>query len=328
MSTTTAGALAAAQKFLDLSRSEETAGLIVATPDIMSGMVQYLQHADGAVVERAAEACKVLAKVRAHRRALYEQPDLVPALTRLTGSGNPAVKKYAVSAIKSLNKYAAENAEDVGVGVLVERERQSSGQSSSSGQAGHNKAEKKKKHKEKKKKKRKTRTFALQVTPSFEHDDALERRIETQVIRVRGIISLTLDARRGQILVMTKKKSKEVLPLVHDAVRAAGARSELLGQVGKKPVADPAGGPSAADYGEGGEVGVDENGASGYLDDEEYFGGDRNGILSRFGSQSLQQRLAEQRRQEQARSKQQSTADAVAAGVGNAVRSVSSWFGY
>ena len=34
-------------------------------------------------------------------------------------------------------------------------------------------------------------------------DDALERRIETQVIRVRGIISLTLDARRGQILVMT-----------------------------------------------------------------------------------------------------------------------------
>ena len=89
---------------------------------------------------------------------------------------------------------------------------------------------KKQKKKKKSKKKKKPRTFAIQVNPSMD-DERLVSQIEKNVIRVRGIISLTLDQMRSQILVTTKKKRKEIIPLLIDAVRAAGGTAVLLGQI-------------------------------------------------------------------------------------------------
>ena len=154
-------------------------------------------------------------------------------------------------------------------------------------------------------------------------DECLVSRIEKYVIRVRGIISLTLDQRRSQILVTTKKKKKEIVPSLIAAVGTAGATAVLLGKIGDGNVNND----GARDASENCQH-ENEDDDVGYLDSNDYFGADSDGILSRFGSKSLQARLAEQRRLAQERTQQQSTAASVAAAAGNAAMSVASWFGY
>lgn len=296
----------------------------------MSGLVSYLSHEDESVVEVASEAIKLLASGCNNRKMLYAQSGLVSVLTKLTGSHNIRVKANALSAMKYLNKYAkkaqllsqqhahfdSDNQEndgptgsDVNLPISTAEEHQ----------------KKQKKKKKSKKKRRKPRTFALQVKPGMD-DERLVSQIEKNVIRVRGIISLTLDQARSEILVTSKKKKRDIVPLLLEAVRAAGGKATLLGQIGRSN-RDPKT-EKHAKRDASGDTDDDEEDDTGYLDSNDYFGGDRDGVLSRFGSKSLQARLAEQRRLAQERAKQQSTAASVAAAAGNAALSVASWFGY
>ena len=334
---------AIASRFRDLARDAETQAHIVKEESCMSGLVSYLTHDDVHVVRVAAEAVALLAAGRNNRKRLYRQPRLVAVLTNLTGSDDDVVKQHALSGLKCLNKYATkhqqrlaervtggegrarennddENAGDATLNVLP---------SDTSGSVELSKKKKQQHHKTKKRK-RKPRTFALQVTPSMD-DELMVTRIEKYVIRVRGIISLTLDQRRGQILVTTKKKKKEIVPALIAAVGTAGATAVLLGQIGKVQRNLPSS-QAAVEKNKSkddcGGAGGNEDDDAGYLDGNDYFGGDSEGVLSRFGSKSLQARLAEQRRLAQERAQQQSTAASVAAAAGNAAMSVASWFGY
>ena len=321
----------------------------------MSGLVSYLAHEDARVARVAAEAVALLAAGRANRKRLYRRPRLVAALTDLTGSADAEAQQHALHGLKCLNKYAAKQQQR-----LAEKREAAGGGGGGRGSDGENRdsenagaaaqgnaalasgasggaaacdgAQVPKKQQQKKKRKRKPRTYALQVTPSMD-DETLVSRIEKYVIRVRGIISLTLDQRRGQILVTTKKKKKEIVPALIAAVGTAGATAVLLGQIGKSlPDASifEKAGASHDSYGNngGGNENGNEDDEAGYLDSNDYFGGDREGVLSRFGSKSLQARLAEQRRLAKERAQQQSTAASVAAAAGNAAMSVASWFGY
>ena len=69
---------------------------------------------------------------------------------------------------------------------------------------------------------------------------------------------------------------------------------------------------------------------SGYLDDEEDddpFGEDERGVLSKFGSSSLHSRLAAQRQREEQRRKEQERAQGYISKVGNAIGWGASWIG-
>ena len=158
-------------------------------------------------------------------------------------------------------------------------------------------------------------------------DDELVQNMEVQIVKVQGIQSLTMDQCKGHVLVTSKEKKKEItrtiIPAVLRAVRKAGASATLLGELGKRKTQQ-----MIAQAQEDEQENTMNDDGAGYLDDSEYFGGDRQGVLSRFASTSLQAKLADQRRKELEMANQTSAVNSVAAAAGSAVLGVASWFGY
>ena len=78
---------------------------------------------------------------------------------------------------------------------------------------------------------------------------------------MRGVISLTLDQQRGEVIITSKKKRDAILPKLKAAIESAGAE---LG-VQKAPAAAPATTISTANA----DADADDDGD--YLDDDAYF---------------------------------------------------------
>ena len=293
--------LQAVKRFSQLAGDTNAHGILIKTPEIMTNLVRYMNSNSLDIVSSASDCLKKLAKNKANRKTLYYQPGLMKALTELTGSEHSTVKKNALSALKSLNKYAKKQNDDDDVenmsGSTMNTRRTTSQDKPT-------------------KEKRKARTFVLSADLN---DEDLCSRIEKHLLKVPGLISLTLDQRRNQILVTTKRKKKEVKSELLDAVKHAGGNVTSVGQIGKKSkrvhtrVDD--------------ETLEDAEDAAGYLDEEEVYGNEP-GVLSKFGSTTLQARLAEQRRKDAELANQKSSTAVVAAAAGNAVRGAMSWFGY
>jgi hypothetical protein len=287
---------------------------MMGSEQILNGLVSYLSCKDNnEIVEIASECLKLLAREEKNRQVLYKTKGLVSILTALTGSKNTRVKKNAISAMKRLNKYAQEDTENNSTHSLS---------SSSNVASKHNITHLH--QQQQKRKKRKLRTYALSIAGGMD-DNQLAKSIQDRVVQVMGILSLTIDQRKGQVLFSSKKSKKEILrnilPAVIKSIRKAGASATLLGEVGKKC-------KKSSKVEEEEQEEQDKEQETGYLDDSEYFGGDREGVLSRFASTTLQARLADQRRKEMEMANQKSVVTSAAAVAGNAVLAAASWFGY
>ena len=309
------------QRFLDLAKDTHTHCHLLST-ELLSGLVKFLSHEDEQVIEIASECLKLLALEKPNHQVLYAQPTLVSVLTRLTGSTHQTTKRNAISAMRCLNMYAAqEDTENI----------QSSSSSSSSNNntiSSNNKYSSKPAREEKKKKRKRTRTYAFSINGGLE-DERLVEDIQSRLVRVEGITSLTIDQNKNQVLISCKQSKKDGTKLtlvVIKQLRKAGATATLLGQVGKKKSKRAAAAAAAAAAAMPQLEEADEqDDEEGYVDDTEVYG---EGILSRFGSNSLQARLADQRRKEIEMANQKSAVTSVAAAAGSAVLAAASWFGY
>ena len=300
-------------KFLELAQDTGTQMYLVQDSTILSSLVNYLASNDKQVVEMASEILKLLAREEKNRQTLYNQPQLVSTLTELTGSLHSRIKKNAISAMTRLNKFGLqEDTENMPTPTFTNTNIPVTNHTSSKDK--------------KRKKNRKTRTYVFSIAGGME-DDELVQKMEVQIVKVQGIQSLTMDQCKGHVLVTSKEKKKEItrtiIPAVLRAVRKAGASATLLGELGKRKTQQ-----MIAQAQEDEQKNTMNDDGAGYLDDSEYFGGDRQGVLSRFASTSLQAKLADQRRKELEMANQTSAVNSVAAAAGSAVLGVASWFGY
>lgn len=289
----------------------------------MEGIVNYLRSKDEATVTMAAQCVDLLASNPCNRKDLFHQKDLISNIVKLTESECEAIQRFALSAAQSLNRYATstgtnnENSANCD-NVAIEKPdavEKSPDAGDADACADEEERKNRKNEKKKKKKKRKTRTHVLQV--SGMNDEAIISRIENELIRVRGVISLTLDQQRGEVIITSKKKRDAILPKLKAAIESAGAE---LG-VQKAPAAAPATTISTANA----DADADDDGD--YLDDDAYFTS-REGVLSQFGSSTLQSRLAAQRRKQEELRNKQDKVSAFASKAGEAARWAGSWLGW
>lgn len=310
---------AVVKRLLDLAADPEYQGFIVREQGCLSGLTSYLKHDDLEVLTLATSTVRLLASGRrSHRRALSKQPGLLDSLELLRNHASTTVQENVEAAILDLQSATGTdesecNDENNSCGrnqtskssseKSKHRRRRRQSSAGVDGDDAHNER--------KRRKKRKTRTFVIS-SEDLKVDDSLAARVEAQVLRVRGIISLTLDQRRGQVLICSKKKQADIIPDVLQSIQGAGCDASFLGEVGKR------GFTNDEETGSGGD---------GYLDDEDIFH-TREGVLSRFGSSTLQARLAQQRRKERERRNQQQAGTDVAKMAGQAARWGMSWFGY
>ena len=269
------------RRLLDLAADEDNQAFIVQEVSCLAGLTNYLTHNDVDIVLMAVEAISLLSSNKDNRKVLCQHPGLMKNVNALVSSEHDGIKHFAKDASRSLSKYADKEIEN----------------SNSQNTPASEQYVSKKSYK----KSRKTNTYKIKVRDLA--DENICSRIETALIRIRGVISLTLDQNRSRIIVCSKMEKDQIMPSITAAVEEAG--SEVVAKRSK-------------------------NKASGYIDDDEdredVFGG---GVLSRFGSQTLQSRLAAQRKKEEEEERRNSKAMAsVASAAGSAARWGMSWLGY
>ena len=303
-------AIDACTRFKELSSDEGTHAMLMGAPEILAGLVSYMNNTDEQVLILVSSTIKTLTKNSTNLPTLYNVSGLLTSLTDLTGSNNHKVKKNSISALKRLNHYGKSLQQ-----LHQPNQQNNENNSTINNNNNHHEMKATDNKRKNKTKSKKTRTFVFYVTLD---DNQLCSKIEKQVLQVRGLISLTLDQRRNQVLIGTTRKKKEIKREVKDAISKAGGTVTKIGQVGKEPKKVEV----------ETQIQVEEEEEDGYLDEEDVYGADREGVLSRFGSSSLQARLAEQRRKQLERDNQKSSTAALAQVAGNTARAAMSWFGY
>ena len=279
------------QRLLILASDPDNQLFITKEKGCLTGLTSYLVDDDAEVVKKAVEAISLLSSNKKARRTLAEHEGLVKNLTTLISSTDATIQKFAISASKSLEKYTKST-------PSYNNENNNSENINSLNDDSHKKAGKSKK---KKSKKKKLKTYKLKVKDL--DNDEICSRVEQGIIRIRGIISLTLDQNKRRVIVTSKMQKDEILPIMTEVIESCGTVVILKK---KKKVEE----------------------ASGYCDDEEQEDVFGEGVLSRFGSQTLQSRLAAQRQKEEKRKLEESNVSRLAQAAGGAARWGMGLFGY
>lgn len=136
-------------------------------------------------------------------------------------------------------------------------------------------------------------------------DPATRFMIERSLIRVRGVVSVTIDGVRGQIVACTRQEGME------EALLAALKDQGVTATVFKLP-ADGGRQPLGESNGQDGPM---------YLDDIYPLYSGRNNTVSTYGFSSLEARLEAKRREEAAAKKKEERAErflgSISSGIGS-----------
>ena len=98
-------AIDACTRFKELSSDEGTHAMLMGAPEILAGLVSYMNNTDEQVLILVSNTIKTLTKNSTNLPTLYNVSGLLTSLTDLTGSNNHKVKKNSISALKRLNQY-------------------------------------------------------------------------------------------------------------------------------------------------------------------------------------------------------------------------------
>jgi hypothetical protein len=279
------------QRLLVLASDPDNIKFIVEQSGCLTGLTSYLVDNDIEVVKKAVETISLLASNKDARKYLAEHEGLVENLTALLSSTDVAVQNFATSAYKSLKRYKKK----------ASKYNNAENNSENMNTLNDNYLKQVEKSKKKKSKKKRLKTYKLKVKDL--DDDEICSRIEQGIIRVQGIISLTLDQNKRRVIVTSNKSKEKIIPKITEVIESCGTTVILK----KRKRSDE---------------------ASGYCDDEEtedIFG---EGVLSKFGSQTLQSRLAAQRQKEEKRKLEESNVSRLAQAAGGAARWGMGLFGY
>ena len=280
------------QRLLQLASDPDNQTFIVQEQGCLAGLTSYLDDSDTEVVRMAIEAISLLSSRRSNRKNLVGHPGLAEKVKKLTTHHNSLIQNFAVTSAKSLKLHK---------GAKTTRNYDGNGENSNTINNNTLGADSNGTKEKKKSKKRKLKTYKLKVKDL--DDDEICSRIEQGIIRVRGVVSLTLDQNKRRVIITSKVSKSEIIPIVTEVIESCGTVVILKK---KKKSGEP----------------------SGYCDDEEtedIFG---EGVLSRFGSQTLQSRLAAQRKKEEKRKLEESNMSRIAQAAGGAARWGLSFLGY
>eukprot|EP00948_MAST-09A_sp_MAST-9A-sp1_P000105 g105.t1 len=170
----------------------------------------------------------------------------------------------------------------------------------------------------------KTHTLKVQGIANSEQRSIVERAL----IRVKGVVSVTMDKKRGKVTIVTRS-AEEMQDALLCAVSGTGLtatpyvktkkRSSIAGERARtKGYLDDSIEQAAAKSSSG----------IGYLDeDDDDEENDGIGVVSKFGSASLQSRLAAQREREERKREKERRAEGYVSKVGAAIGWGASWLG-
>jgi len=302
---------AIAKQLLALSREPDNQPFIVQEQGCLAGLVQYTQHDDIEVVLIATRAIQFLASHPQNKGPMRDFPDLVESLTAALprAAEHAKVKDFVRGALEHLGialRPDNDDLEEGGVGSASlgddEEEESKDGDGAGRGfRAGGSGGGAKKRGL---RALGDFRTITLQV----ENVGNPNRRevIESLVIQMDGVISVTVNPDRDHVLIGTREPSEEMERSLVAELATEGFHSKLVVPVAKRGAAgaqdqDRHAGDDGPDYPE-------------YLEEDEYDDDDEGGEhaanaakITRQGFSSLEARLEEQRREEEARKLEKSS---------------------
>eukprot|EP00941_MAST-03F_sp_MAST-3F-sp1_P005276 g5276.t1 len=290
------------RQLLTLASDPENQTFIVQEEGCVAGLVGYLRNRDEDVVTMAAQALQFLTSNRHNKAELLNFKDLIPNLSMLTASKNGKIREFSSACLSNLN--ATQMCKSPG-------SRQTSASEASPRNENFpqytvddaNLPSKDGKKKKKKKKKKKMKTYCLEVEGL---DDSFVRAAaERCLISQTGVISVTLDQRRGQAIVCAKP-DKTAAELI-DALEAIGCSACPFGAQ-RMPLVEQR---------NRGNAGEDD----GYLDEMDCFPhydmGCGNGAMTTNGFNSMEAQLSQ---------KEAADKERIVGKLASAVSSVGSWF--
>lgn len=278
-------------QLLSLSADPENQAYIVRESGCLSGLVGYLSYPDANVVHTAAKAIWHLSSGSANREAVKTHPGLFAKLQELRGSTDTRVQSVVKQTIENLtpavkpvvveSSYGENTAPNPVAPARVARGARTA-------------------------KPARARPIKMKVEGIAQ--EYWRSTVERALIRVPGVISVTLDKRREEAIVYTKHNDGMLSKLVR-AVSNLGMEATPLDGAARTPVVPaPAVPKKAAPTGAAMPTPLSmfrtpfasvQAQAPSYLDEEDensYFG---VGVMTRnIGNSSLEARLAAKRKEE------------------------------
>ena len=339
------------KRLAELAADEDSRSLIVKDGGCLAGVVKYLKHKDAVVHTLATQTVKLLASSPEIRAKLCEQKGLVNNLIHVQSLGDPRAQNIATMTLSILKTHI--NKEDTLFPTNVESKSALGMSATTAASANTNPSENTapsesdntlnqqrssqsiksmaaavKRTKTIIHEKRKVRTTTLKITGMEE--DSKRTAIERSLIRLKGVVSVTLDRRRRRAIVVTRSAEDMSQDLIASISTVEGVSATLRKKkrkvksaTEKKKTNDTSGGYLDSENQSG-------NAGGGYLDDEDDEDIYGPGVVSKFGAGSLQSQLAAMRLKDEQKKKEkerQEKAQGYIAKVSNAIGWGASWLG-
>lgn len=318
---------AIAKQLLTLAKDPDNQPFIVQEQGCLAGLVQYTQHDDIEVVLIATRAIQFLSSHPDNKNKMSEFPSLVKNLfsTLPRAKEHIKVKEFVYETLDNLSvAYNKEDFKD-----LQEEDIQNENNENVALNANidptlhHNKIQLKDKENVQKsaRKQKSTRLQGDFRTLTFfvpgVHDRSLRQRLETLVIQVEGVISITINIDKEHLLIGTRDKSDDIINDIIADLSSEGCSVKLVvskkngkskGEENYDEDYDDLNGGDSLDYLEESDFDTD--------DEEEH-------TIARHGYSSLEARLEQQRKEEEERKAEKATR--IVGKVSGILSNASSW---
>lgn len=296
-------ARAMAKQLLTLSQDPDNQPFIVQEKGCLSGLVQYTQHPNTDVVLLSTRALQFLSSHPQNKAAMKDFPELVDLITLALerADEHPRITEFVHGTLGNLGVHVPDSESDEDEEREDEDEEKTSGDAENAGDLRNNatngnssggpigkKGKKGQKGQRKEKKELGAfRTLTLAVTGLGDHDAREE--VETLVIKVAGVISVTVNPERGHVFVGTRETGDAIIKSLSQSLASGGHTAKVV-------VAAGAATGAAAD--ESYENGMASDDELEYLEEDDYDDeGNEAKIARPDQDSSLQGRLDEQKRE-------------------------------
>ena len=281
-----------ARQLLELSQDPQSQPYICAENGCVLGLVSYLSLNDVEVVMMSARTLQFLSSHPQNKKILRDFPGLVDALMGIYARKNVNAKtrEFTIGTLENLGvALNDQNDDDADKENTTTTNRFNKASSTTPTPAA------------------KYSTLTIQINSLDDPSIAsLSQRI---LLNTAGVISVTIDKFRGLAVIGTRTDDKSLLEKIQDSLSNAGLTSS------------PWPPPATKNESLNSSATSDD---SGYLNESDFETpqGGASGAISKYGMSSLEARLEQQRREEEAR---KAKTDDLLSKVGSIVASASSW---
>jgi len=293
---------AIAKQLLSLSKEPDNQPFIVQEEGCLAGLVQYTQHDDIEVVLISTRALQFLSSHPANKATMKEFPNLVSNLLSAVSRANEhgKIKEFVYETLDNLN--VSFKREDQSFDEEEEYDTENQPHLANTNTTTQKGASKPGKSDSKFGSKKPARPQGAFRTITFNvpgvGDRAFRHDIEMAALQVEGVISVTVNVDKEHLLIGTRDEGDEIVKSVVAELAGDGLSVKVV--VPRKAAQE------AEDHNE--EAGYDDDYPD-YLEESDYETDEdeRQETVARTGFSSLEARLEQQRKEEEARNADKSS---------------------